>query len=254
MADAAISGSLAGLVSMMVTFPLERIKTLKQSGDSKAVVAINEYFKGSRSVLETVALSNLLYFYCLEGGKQLDLPILATSTLAAVVNTLATEPFWKANTLLKLAEITENTSVFAQVLKSVRCEGWWEQWRGTGVSLWLVANPAIQYTCYEALKLRMIRRQRRALTDVEVFLLGAISKALATVLTYPLQVAQTRLRKAGNGYKGTLDCLGKVYNEEGVKGLFGGLSSKLMQSVLTAALMLLVYERILKRLRSLKNN
>jgi len=37
-------------------------------------------------------------------------------------------------------------------------------------------------------------KQSKQFTSWEIFLLGALAKAIATILTYPLQVAQSRLR------------------------------------------------------------
>ena len=71
-------------------------------------------------------------------------------------------------------------------------------WRGIGPALMLVINPVIQYTVFEQLKNILIARrtrQRRALkgasaavavlTDWDFFLLGALSKLIATGSTYP---------------------------------------------------------------------
>jgi adenine nucleotide transporter 17 len=76
-------------------------------------------------------------------------------------------------------------------------------------------------------------------------------QCVATIATYPLQLAQSRLRadkgKEGNAkernYNSTADVLGKVYKAEGFNGLFKGLESKLYQTVLTAAFQMLTYEQ-----------
>ena len=254
MADAAIAGSLAGAVSMFMTFPLEQLRTLRQAGQP---IPRNffDFFRGCRAVLETVAISNFLYFYLQEATLNFQVPMVAASTLAAVGNTILTEPLWKANTSLKLGSKSSQVSVLTELRRAVNKEGLLHQWRGTGVSLWLVGNPVIQFTAYEWLKRQiMIRRRGKPLSDVEIFMIGAASKALATVMTYPLQVAQTRLRNASKEYKGTVDCLNKIYDKDGVSGLFAGISSKLAQTVLTAALMLLIYERIRRQISLIRKS
>ena len=68
-------------------------------------------------------------------------------------------------------------------------------WNGTGPSLLLVCNPTIQFVVYEALKRRFIRILKSdKLGGLTVFLIGAIAKAVATILTYPVQVIQSRMR------------------------------------------------------------
>jgi adenine nucleotide transporter 17 len=59
-----------------------------------------------------------------------------------------------------------------------------------------VSNPTIKFTVYESLK-RLTERLtagRTVLTAFEAFLLGAVASAVATTLTYPIQVVQTKSR------------------------------------------------------------
>jgi len=79
---------------------------------------------------------------------------------------------------------------------------------------------------------------------------GAIAKAVATIVTYPIQIAQTRLRAHGtkdegrDKYKNTLDVLIKLYRSDGFMGWFAGMDVKLVQTVLTAAFQFVCYEHI----------
>jgi adenine nucleotide transporter 17 len=94
------------------------------------------------------------------------------------------------------------------------------------------------------------------LSPMEAFLCGALSKALATGLTYPLQLAQTllRLQKKNKSelnddnefcYTSTLDCLCKQYSMGGIPALFYGMNTKMLQTCLTAAFQFVTYESIL---------
>ena len=80
--------------------------------------------------------------------------------------------------------------------------------------------------------------------------MGAITKTVATLCTYPIQVAQSQLRndrKSGKGqrkYTGTMDCLQKIYRDAGYAGWFRGMTAKLWQTVLTAAFQFMTYENI----------
>ena len=76
-----------------------------------------------------------------------------------------------------------------------RTEGVAALWAGALPSLVLVTNPAIQFMIYEMLKRRVQRWQNTdKVKGSTALLLGAISKSLSTVLTYPLQVVQSKLR------------------------------------------------------------
>lgn len=119
-------------------------------------------------------------------------------------------------------------------------EGLAALWAGVGPSLVLVSNPAIQFAIYEALK-----RHIPAKSAIAFFLMGALAKMVATVATYPIQLAQSRQRN-GKDKMSTLVLLYAILKRKGPQALFNGLEAKLYQTVLTAALMLVTYEKIVK--------
>lgn len=121
----------------------------------------------------------------------------------------------------------------------------------------LVTNPIIQYTAFEQLKNVLIARRTSkfraaatavtVLSDLDFFFLGAISKLVATSVTYPYIVVKSRLQ-AGSAnalkYKSSLDGLLTILKEEGIEGLYRGIGSKMVQSVLTAAILFAGQRRI----------
>lgn len=127
-----------------------------------------------------------------------------------------------------------------------RTEGAAGLWAGTIPSLMLVSNPALQFMMYESLKDRLVSRKPSAYT---FFLIGAMAKAFATVSTYPLQLVQTRLRSRAKDASigrdvGVLEMMVHILKIDGFAGLFRGIEAKLLQTVLTAALMFATYEKI----------
>ncbi|KLO08819.1 mitochondrial carrier [Schizopora paradoxa] len=139
-----------------------------------------------------------------------------------------------------------------------------ELWRGIGPALVLVINPVIQYTVFEQLKNILVKGRTAklraggnksavaVLTDIDYFLLGALSKLFATGTTYPYIVIKSRLQ-AGSAdaqrYKSALDGLLTVVREEGIGGLYKGIGSKLTQSVLTAAILFACQRRIYETIK-----
>ncbi|KAF7332162.1 MFS general substrate transporter [Mycena kentingensis (nom. inval.)] len=132
-------------------------------------------------------------------------------------------------------------------------------WRGIGPALVLVVNPILQYTVFEQLKNIIIARRTvrmraagvaagavAALTDGDVFILGALAKLVATSATYPYIVVKSRLQAGVKDakYKSSWDGLAKIVREEGVAGLYKGIETKLVQSVLTAAFLFAGQQRI----------
>jgi adenine nucleotide transporter 17 len=162
-------------------------------------------------------------------------------------------------------------------------------WSGTGPSLILVSNPSVQFASYEWMKKVALHYKLNSepiskdlahfgdildddssslmvcsesvtgstdLSSAEYLILGAAAKMIATVVTYPLQVAQTYLRaqnsrKDDKGqpsgqrrYSSTMDCLRGIYAADGIAGLYRGMDAKLLQTCLTSAFMFTAYEQI----------
>lgn len=290
----AIAGSAAGCWAISVFYPLNLVRTrtqLERSGKAKSVfaamksIADNEgaaaLYVGLWSNVFVLGCSNFVYFYLYNGlraallaqkrrrGKPQEISAklnLILSSLAGTVNVMVTSPLWVAAmriTTQQRKPSTEKQQEFQGVLdtmgKITAQEGITALWNGAGASLILVSNPVVQFVAYEWVKkLRMRLQVNRgyAIHGIEFFLMGAFAKAVATVLTYPIQLAQTRLRgkeheKNGKGYTGIRDCLTKTVQREGFLGMFRGMEAKLWQTVLTAAFHFLAYEKIILAVQSL---
>lgn len=161
---------------------------------------------------------------------------------SGIINVLLTCPLWVVNTRMKLEE-NKYPSLFSGLIEIMRSEGVKGLWAGTVPSLILVSNPAIQFMVYEALKRHL--EGRGSFGNSSAFLIGAVAKAIATTVTYPLQLVQQRLR-AGTSMKPLLkDMKSKPLV------LFRGLEAKLLQTVMTAALMFGIYEKLVRLVLSI---
>lgn len=239
----------------------------------------NELYRGVKPIVFTLGASNFVFFYLNALMRRLivratsasrSYQLLVASCLAGVANVLLTNPLWVANLRIVAGEAA-GSSLFDELRFIVQREGLRHLWSGTLTSLLLVSNPVIQFFAYEELKgMILLQRSgaaRQALRGTEAFAIGALSKAVATIVTYPLQLAQVVLRlqhhekqdgavgvgaaenpasAGGRPYRGTLDCLVRLYRRDGLEGLFTGLRAKLLQTVLTAAFTFLTYEQILR--------
>jgi adenine nucleotide transporter 17 len=221
---------------------------------------------------------------------------LISSTLAGCINVLLTNPLWVASLrVMEKGKMQQGQNLWSVMYEIVQKEGVSQLWNGTYTSLLLVSNPIIQHFAYEQLRLWLLKSVRKqshssssrngscsensygggrstmslkaaSLTPLEAFVCGALAKTLATVLTYPLQLAQTLLRLQRKNVKssqspntnnaepggeiyheGTFDCLYKQYSSAGIRGLFHGMNAKMLQTVLTSAFTFLTYEQTLTR-------
>ncbi|KAG8436407.1 hypothetical protein GDO86_007488 [Hymenochirus boettgeri] len=279
----AVSGAMGGVTAMTIFYPLDTARLRLQVDDkrkSRSTPAILleimkeegllAPYRGWFSVISSLCCSNFVYFYTFNSLKALWVRGSAATTgkdltlgfIAGVVNVLITTPLWVVNTRLKLqgAKFRNDDIVptsYTGIIDAFRCilrnEGVMALWNGTFPSLLLVFNPAIQFMFYEALKRQLLKNQKE-LSALEAFTIGAIAKAIATVLTYPLQTVQSVLRfghEKHNAQKHPFGSLRKMFyilqqrvRRLGVMGLYKGLEAKLLQTVLTAALMFLVYEKL----------
>mmetsp|Transcript_122074 Transcript_122074/g.352815 ORF Transcript_122074/g.352815 Transcript_122074/m.352815 type:complete len:320 (-) Transcript_122074:90-1049(-) len=286
----AVAGSAGTVLATLLLYPLDRVKTLLQvdAGGSSGLDIIlrlwreegaRGIYRGCAPMLQTVGSSNFLYFFLFEGLKE---PLAAcaghpegeigpyetliASALAGSLNMVVTEPLWRACVVVQASSKAAALDVCAKgdAGKDARaawvfgtcCRMWATEgpgalWRGLGSSLWLVTNPVIQFFAYDFLK---TLRQCHDITAVEAFTMGAVAKALATVLTFPLQVAQSRLRATRHDktdsaqlpahLRGMVPCLRHIASEAGIFGMYVGLWPKLLQTVTQAAFMFAFYEKI----------
>lgn len=287
-----------------------------------------ELYNGVRPVVSTLAISSFIFFYVNEFIKGVIMSLkhdtassksqrtttdspnvalsLLASSLAGTVNVLLTNPLWIANLRIITGE-SKSVSIFQEMREIVEKDGVAHLWNGVGASLMLVSNPVINFVVYGHLKHLCLHMKARSssngpflnsnrveksgdsLTPLEAFIIGALAKTVATLLTYPLQLTQTLLRiqnsqrkqevsatikktvgkakqmdtssietiekprtahnqlsEQKHQYNGTLDCMKKIYKTKGVEGIFAGMRTKLLQTVLTAAFSFLTYEQILR--------
>ena len=129
----------------------------------------------------------------------------------------------------------------------------------------LCLKPAIQYTVYEQVKKIVLAARRtgsnagrkmvdESLSAAEAFLLGMVARIVATMLTYPYLRAKVMLQSTyGNAkVKPTIpQMITEQISEGGVWGLYQGIGPELTRGVFSAALMMMVKERIGVMVRAL---
>lgn len=282
----AFSGACGGVSAISVFYPLNVLRLRLQVNDKKNISMLQAgselvsqegfqaLYRGWRATVTALGASNFTYFYFYNWlksraiARQADRSVpLATGTnlllasVAGVVNVLTTTPLWVVGTRLALqrrqkpGDIQKEhpyDGVWSTLFRIAREEGVSALWNGTAPSLILVSNPTIQFVVYERVRHIFQRRslaRNSPITNLEFFIIGAVAKAVATVFTYPLQLAQSRLRamrknKDNEEQLNTFTILQKVVKKDGPQGMFRGIQAKLWQTVLTAAFMFMTYERI----------
>ncbi|KAK4674482.1 Pyrimidine nucleotide transporter, mitochondrial [Podospora pseudopauciseta] len=201
---------------------------------------------------------------------------LSSAMIAGVVTSTATNPIWMVKTRLQLDKnlAAEGGIATRQYKNSLDCikqvlrnEGIYGLYKGMSASYLGVAESTLQWVLYERAKKSLARREERLVIsgkertwwDTTVSWMGNASaaggaKLIAAILTYPHEVARTRLRQApmADGrpkYTGLVQCFKLVAKEEGMVGLYGGMTPHLLRTVPSAAIMFGMYEGILRLLQ-----
>ncbi|EST07735.1 Mitochondrial substrate/solute carrier [Kalmanozyma brasiliensis GHG001] len=251
---AGLSSSLLGIgvTNFVYYFFFEKCReTILQSKAKVAAAA-------ATSVTATIA----------NGGALSTFESILAGVIAGTATTVSTNPIWIVNTRQTVrvgvtdkapqsaaakAAAVKRLGFLQTMQKIVREEGPLALWKGLGPALVLVINPVLQYTAFEQLKNWVVKSRlaranggKVALSDWDFFWLGALSKLFATGLTYPQIVIKSR-QHAGSSKGASTNiwtAMTEIVNREGIAGLYRGITSKLLQSVLTAAILFLAKERV----------
>ncbi|KAI8820427.1 mitochondrial carrier domain-containing protein [Fimicolochytrium jonesii] len=270
----ALAGMLCaggGMVSMALTYPLTTLSTRSQvskggnrpsQADVLKKVLKEEgpkgLYSGINSAMFGIAITQYVYYYWYEFVKAAlekaadnrSLTIgenMLTGALAGAATATLTNPIWVVNTrqVVKKSDdesgktVVKKLGTIQTAKKILREEGPKGFFQGILPALILVINPVIQFTVFERLK-GYLQKRKPALSGLDFFILGAISKLAATSITYPYIVVKSRMQLKQSTddnlrYKSVLDGFQKIIRTEGAKGLYKGIESKLLQSVLASA-------------------
>ncbi|XP_059632545.1 peroxisomal adenine nucleotide carrier 1-like [Cornus florida] len=290
----ATSGAIGALVSTTLLYPLDTCKTKYQAEvraqNQQKYRNISDVLWEAISTGQVISLyqglgtknlqsfiSQFIYFYGYNFFKRVYLEKSGSKSMGTKANLLiaaaagactviVTQPLDTVSSRMQTIEFGKSKG-----LMETLSEGTWsESFDGLGISLLLTANPSIQYTFFDQLKQRLLKGQLNsrkgtvsspeALSALSAFMLGAVSKCIATCLTYPairckvmIQAAESdqdenneaqpkmpRTRKTVSG------ALYTIWKKEGLLGFFKGLKAQILKTVLSSALLLMIKEKITK--------
>lgn len=147
---------------------------------------------------------------------------------------------------------------FGEVLHVIRAEkGFLGLWAGYGATLVLTLNPSITFYLQHALKKAWMDRGQKGESGGMVFLIAALSKVIATTITYPFNIAKVRAQvsapespapepeKKSEDYqrevgvrqrlrrlaqRSIFGALVRTGRTEGIKALYDGISGEILKA------------------------
>lgn len=180
---------------------------------------------------------------------------------AGIASNTITNPIWMVKTRMQiLADKSAGQRAYksyAEVISTIaKEEGIRGFYKGIFASYWGCAEGCIQFVLYEQFKTYLLKQQQlhqpkdkqsnNELPPHVYFMAAAIAKGIASITTYPHEVARTRLREqARDGlflYSGMWQTLSIIAKQEGWKGLYAGMGIHLLKVVPNSAIMFLTYE------------
>ncbi|XP_048407605.1 peroxisomal membrane protein PMP34 isoform X3 [Stegostoma tigrinum] len=248
----AVAGMVGSVTATTTFFPLDTVRIRLQvdekrkSSSTPVILAeivkeegLSALYRGWFPVISSVCCSNFVYFYTFNSLKSMLVKGNARATpgkdllmgcIAGAINVFLTTPMWVVNTRLKLQGAkfrkedihkTDYKGILDAFQQIITNEGVGTLWNGILPSLILVCNPGIQFMFYEGLK-RKAGKAGRQFEPKKRKSQSTFQESARVVFA----LISERLKKGG------------------FSGLYKGLEAKLLQTVFTAALMFLVYERI----------
>ncbi|OBZ86239.1 Peroxisomal adenine nucleotide transporter 1 [Choanephora cucurbitarum] len=276
----AVAGSASAMFALTLIYPLDIIKTRiqvqtkRESDEDEHYTSVMDgiqqimqkeglsgLYAGLGSSLIGTASTNFTYFYCYSflrenynrrynprGGTLSTALELVLGAAAGALTTLITTPVSVITTRQQTLPANERQGVLETCQSIIKEEGVQGLWRGIQPSLLLCVNPAITYGSFEKIKQIVTQVLKLPLTPGVNFLVGALSKTLATVITYPYIMAKVRLQWKPSkemkdkivAYKGSVDVLTRVLKTEGFFGWYKGMSTQITKAVLSQALLFMM--------------
>ncbi|KAI5303798.1 hypothetical protein KEM56_007173 [Ascosphaera pollenicola] len=194
---------------------------------------------------------------------------LTAAAIAGIATGTATNPIWVVKTRLQLDKshapgVTGQGRQYRNswhcIVETVRHEGIRGLYRGLSASYLGVSESTLHWVMYEQMKQRLAQWEEARMSDPShvsnwidhtaswggKIVAAGSAKLFAAALTYPHEVVRTRLRQAPTvrsggkvdlKYNGLIQCFRTVWVEEGLVGLYGGLTPHLLRVVPSAAIM-----------------
>lgn len=272
-----ISGVSAGVVSTILTHPLDLLKIRLQVSNI-SLMTIFAHLQANNSFIKLIyqgLVPNLigntvgwsLYFTLYETLKTIDkdhvlrdnagntntitssrrsLSFFTASTISGLVTSILTNPIWFLKTRL-MAENNLYTSLTQTIVHINRTEGIQTFWKGCVPSLFPVFQNSLQFTIYDQLKHYNITGEEQQ-HWLNYLVLSSVLKVSSMLVMYPFQVIRSNLQKV-NAENLWIE-MNHLWKQ---RRLYRGFGISLIKAVPNTLILFVTYETTKKYLTRLEN-
>lgn len=294
--SALTAGATAGTVSRTLTAPFDRIKVLAQEGrvagrtsaggDIQLMTAIFRHvyhnepsitafwrgngvncMKAGPEYATAFAVRQALGDrFCADPAKPRALENFALGAASGFTAQSLLYPMELVKTRMAVASRGEYKGIADCIQQAYRRGGLRDLYRGMGANMaGIVPHRAIEMGMFftleqTAIEFRATHSQTGASEPLPLLWLtgiGLMSSVTSQLLTYPLNLARTRLQTQGvNGrpikYTSFVDCITQVARTEGVSALFSGILPNMLKAVPASSIMYVVFRGVKTQLDQVK--
>lgn len=175
----------------------------------------------------------------------------------------------EANSSISNVDKDSDDSFLGVAKEIIEEEGVGGLWLGIKPGLVLTVNPAITYGAFERVKSLYLLASKEGASKLSPwlsFIIGALSKTLATIVTYPYIMAKVRIQARSadtedaiehhtalpkphtfhhhkGRHVGALEILARVWRKEGFYGWYQGMQAQITKAVISQALLFMSKEQ-----------
>ncbi|XP_073133974.1 uncharacterized protein [Henckelia pumila] len=266
----AFAGAMAGIVVSLCLHPMDTIKTVVQScrDDQKPLHYIGRsiisergvtgLYRGISSNIISSAPISAVYTFTYESVKKNLLPILPkeyhslahclAGGCASIATSFIFTPSERVKQQMQVGSHYRNS--WNALIEVVQKGGLPSLYTGWGAVICRnVPHSAIKFYAYESLKenlLPSVHPNAQANNTLTTLACGGLAGSIASLFTTPFDVVKTRLQTQIPGssarYNGVVNALMDIGKDEGLKGLYRGLTPRLVMYMIQGALFFASYE------------